>query len=189
MLLGIWIVFGLKAFIEPDKNIQNISNTYPIEPFSAELILITSAGQSTDAYIFHDMANDLHLNNRFMPEINTYDLREYSSVVFVVGYSEVGMMLNEVSYEEELKRIKKIIQTAEAELLPVVTAYVGSDERRSEKTDALLEYICSESDYILMTIDDANDPFIDRITKSRTIPITCVNNVDQLSMPLASIFK
>lgn len=189
IILGILIVFLLNDFIQSDKNIQSISNTYPIEPFSAELILITSAGQSTDAYIFHDMANDLHLNNHFMPEISTYDLRAYSSVVFVVGYSEVGMMLNEVTYEAEYKRITKILQTAEAEHLPVITAYLGSDERRSAKTDHLLQYICSESDYILMTGDNAQSPFIDTITDGGSIPITCVNEVDQLSMPLASIFK
>lgn len=189
ILLGILIVFLLNDFIQSDNTIQYISNTYPIEPFSAELILITSAGQSTDAYIFHDMANDLHLNNHFMPEISTYDLRAYSSVVFVIGYSEVGMMLNEVSYEEEYTRITKILQTAEAEQLPVITAYLGSDERRSEETDALLKYIASKSDYILMTSDNGKSPFIDTITENGSIPLTCVNEVDQLSMPLASIFK
>ncbi|MBN2899937.1 MAG: hypothetical protein JXO44_14300 [Clostridia bacterium] len=189
ILLGILIVFTVNDCITTEKKIQNISNTYPVEPFSAELLLITSAGQSTDAYIFHDIANNLHLNNHFMPEANTYNLRAYSSVVFVVGYSQVGMMLNEVTYEEEFKRVQKIVQTAQAEHLPIIATYLGGNERRSKETDALMEYVCSVSDYIVITADSDRGPFIDKITENGTIPITCVRTVDQISMPLAAIFK
>lgn len=189
MLLGIFIVFSINAILNFNKGYDNRGINYPLEPFSSEMMLITSAGQSTDAYIFHDLVNKLQLNNHFMPEANTYDLREYSSVVIVVGYSEVGMMLNDVIYKAEAKRIRKIIQTAEAENLPVIAAYLGGAERLNNETQTLLKSVCDEADYIIMTSDTDSGPLIKRLTNDGAIPITCVPTIDELSMALASIFK
>jgi len=189
IVTGMLIVFVINAVINPQVALQPIPNNYPLRPFSAEMILITSAGQSTDAYIFHDIANDYHLNNHFMPEVDTYDLRAYSSIVFVVGYSDVGMMLNDVTYASEVKRIRKILQTAEAEQLPVVVTYLGGDARRSPKTDALLELVCNAADFIILTTDQEQSEFTNALTNNGSIPMTAIQNVDQLSIPLASIFK
>jgi len=189
IFVGIVIVFSINTILNFNKGYNSNTINYPLDPFSAELLLITSAGQSTDAYIFHDIINKLQLNNHFMPEANTYDLREYSSVVIVVGHSEVGMMLNDVLYQAEVKRIRKILQTAEAEQLPVIAAYLGGDERLSNETQSLLKSVCDEADYIIMTSDTDKGPLIKRLTNDGQTPITCVPTIDQLSMTLASIFK
>lgn len=186
---GILLVFVINALFSLKTPAKSVFNEYPVTPFSSELLLITSAGQSTDAYIFHDMANDLHLNNHFMPEADTYDLSEYSALVIVVGYSGVGMMLNDVTYEEEVKRLQKLIHHGKAELMPVIITYLGGDERRNEWTDKLLMSVTKRADYIIMTTQEGDSTFVRGLTQGKDIPITTVSSVKDLSMPLVSIFK
>lgn len=189
MAVGILIVFVLNALFSIRMPDVPVSSEYPVAPFSSEMILITSAGQSTDAYIFHDIANDLHLNNQFMPEANTYDLSDYSALAIVVGYSDIGMMLNDVTYDEEVKRLKKLIHHGKAELMPIIVTYLGGDARRNEKTDALLKEVSEEADYIIMTTDYPESVFIKELTANGQTPITTVTNVKDLTMPLVSIFN
>jgi hypothetical protein len=189
MAFGMLIVFVTNAIFSIEPPEQTMRNEYPASPYSSEMILITSAGQSTDTYIFHDIANDLHLNNQFMPEADTYDLSAYSALVIVVGYSEVGMELNEVTFDEELKRVEKLIHHGQAELMPIIVTYLGGDERRDEMTDKLLLSLSEKADYIIMTTSNADSYFIRAMTREGEIPITTVSTVKDLNIPLKSIFN
>lgn len=189
MAVGILIVFVLNALFSIRMPDIPVSSEYPAAPYSAEMILITSAGQSTDAYIFHDIANGLQLNNQFMPEANTYNLSDYSALAIVVGYSEIGMMLNDVTYDEEVKRLKKLIHHGRAELMPIIVIYLGGNARRNEKTDALLKEVAGQADYIIMNTYSPESPFIKELTHNGQVPITTIRTIKDLTMPLVSIFN
>ena len=153
------------------------------------MILITSAGQATDSYILQDLANELRLNNLFMPETTSLEIENLSAVVISVGYSELGLSLHDRSFNDEYSRIRDLIEDAKETDLPIVTVYVGGKERRNRKTDVLLSLACSNSTYIITTSAGNYDNFISDITKENSIPISYVENIKDLSKPLASIFR
>lgn len=81
-------------------------------PIAKTPIAIISAGQSTDSYIIHDISNQLMLRSFFMPQARDTDLKEVNTIVFVIGYSSLGMKLQNISYEEEIERIDKLLEKA-----------------------------------------------------------------------------
>jgi hypothetical protein len=188
-LLGMAIVFGIYGFFRPDSTQVIQENTFIDAPFSANMLLISSAGQSTDAYVFHDLANKLHLNNHFMPEADMTDVEKYSAAVIVVGYSEVGMMLNDRQYDEELSRVLSLIKRFKEQDRPVVTAFIGGSDRRNKKTDALLETICHESDYVILNSHDMDRRFVDLLSEEGDIPLSEVDSIEQVSLSLAFLFR
>lgn len=189
ILIGIALVFSIYGFFRPIEEVARTSNTFIDAPFSADMLLITSAGQSTDAYVFHDLANKLHLNNHFMPEADLEDVEKYSTAIIVVGYSEVGMMLNDMTYEEELERLTTLTEKFKEANKPVVTAFIGGPDRRSKKTDSMLESICNASDFIILNSHDMDRTLVETLSAKGEIPVSEVDTIDQVSMSLAFLFR
>ncbi len=158
-------------------------------PIAEEMLLITSAGQSTDTYIVKDIANKLMIHNYFMPQGTDLDLEDIKSIVFVVGYSDIGEKLHELTVKEELERVKSLLTLAHKEDITLITVYIGGKQRRSKETDLLLSEIGRYSDYIIGTTDGDFDHFISTIAKDNDIPITLVNEITDISEPFASAFR
>ena len=189
VLLGIAIVFAVYGFFKPEPKPQGTDNTFVDAPFSADMLLISSAGQSTDAYVFHDLANKLHLNNHFMPEADLTDVDKYSAAVIVIGYSEVGMMLNDRSYDEELSRVLNLIDHFKEEKRPVIAAFIGGADRRSKSTDGLLQAICHASDFAILNTHDMDREFVRLLSEDGDIPVSEVDSIEQVSLSLAFLFR
>ena len=125
MILGITIVFSINAIMKNSTHEHQLQSSYLINPISDKMILITSAGQATDSYILQDLANELRLNNLFMPETSSLEIENLSAVVISVGYSELGLSLHDRSFNDEYSRIRDLIAKARENDLPIVTVFVG----------------------------------------------------------------
>lgn len=158
-------------------------------PIAKEMLLITSAGQSTDTYIIKDIANKLMIHNYFMPQGTDLDLEDINSIAFVVGYSEIGEKLHDISIEEELERVQSLLTLAHKEDITLITFYIGGKQRRSKETELLLLEIGTHSDYIISTTDGDFDEYISTLAKENNIPITLVNEITDISEPFASAFR
>lgn len=159
------------------------------KPIAKEYALITSAGQSTDAYIVNDIANQLMIHNYFMPQAKESDLEGINTVVLVVGYSPFGEKLHSMTFEEEKKRVSELLEKSRKSDLVVVTVYIGGEERRGRENDELLELICPYTDYLIGTKESNRDGFLAELAKGSKIPLTLVSDVNDISEPLASAFR
>lgn len=159
------------------------------KPIAKQPIVITSAGQSTDTYIIRDISNQLMLRSYFMPQAKETDLRDVSTVVFVVGYSSLGVKLQNITYEEEKLRIKKLLSKAEEDGLTVITVLVGGERAQDKKTEELIELIGSNADYLLAIKDSYHLKTLTKLAKEKDIPLTLVNEAAALSGPFASAFR
>lgn len=158
-------------------------------PIAKEYALITSAGQSTDAYIINDIANKLMVHNYFMPQARDTDLEGINTLVIVAGYSPVGEKLNGTSYDSEKLRIKALISKAKEKNLCVVTVYISGKERRDKNTDELLAMIVPVTNYLIGTKDSNEDSFLSALAKKNGIPLTLINGVNNITEPFASAFR
>lgn len=158
-------------------------------PIAKEYVLITSAGQGTDAYIINDIANKLMIHNYFMPQAKGTDLEGVNTLVFVVDYSPLGEKLHGISYDDEKKRITELLKKSKEKNLIVITIYIGGKERREKKTDELLRLISTETDYLIGTKESNSDNFLSELAKNSRIPLTLINRVNDISEPFASAFR
>lgn len=158
-------------------------------PIAKEYALITSAGQSTEAYIIYDVANKLMIHNYFMPQAKDTDLNGINTLVIVVGYSPLGEKLNDISYSDEKKRINGILSKAKEKGLTVLTVYIGGKERRDKYTDELLSLICPSTNYLIGTKESDDDGLLSELAKNSGIPLTLINGVNNISEPFVSAFR
>lgn len=159
------------------------------QPIAKAPIVITSAGQSTDSYIIRDISNQLMLRSYFMPQAKENDIKDIQTIVFVVGYSSLGVKLQNITYEEEKRRIEKLLQKAEEDNLTVIAVVLGGERFHVQKTEELIRLICIDSDYIIGLKDSCHEGILHELAKSKDIPLTLVNEVKAFSEPFASAFR
>lgn len=190
MLIAFLIFFIASGTILEKKRDTNILLLPSLpRPIAKEYVLITSAGQSTDAYIISDVANKLMIHNYFMPEAKERDLEGVNTLVFVVGYSSLGKKLHDISYEEEKKRIIELLKKSEEKNLVIITVYIGGKERCDKNTKELLSLICPKTNYLIGTKEANSAYFLSDLTKGSRIPLTLIDGVNGISEPFASAFR
>lgn len=159
------------------------------KPIAKEYALITSAGQSTDAYIVKDIANTLLIHNYFMPQASSDDLKGINTVIFVVGHSPFGKKLHGLDNEGEKKRITQILEASKKDNITVLTIYIGVKKHREKEVDEMLSLICPYTDYLISTKEADYDNFLSEIASKNKIPISLVSKVNNISEPFASAFR
>ncbi|HCJ56952.1 DUF6305 family protein [Lutispora sp.] len=157
-------------------------------PIAKTPIAIISAGQSTDSYIIHDISNQLMLRSFFMPQARDTDLKEVNTIVFVIGYSSLGMKLQNISYEEEIERIDKLLEKAKNEDLKVLTIVMGGGQL-DNRTEQMIRLIGSGTDYFIGLRKSGEESILIELTKDEDIPLTLVDKVNDIIEPFASVFR
>lgn len=158
-------------------------------PIAKELVLITSAGQSTDTYMIKDIANKLMIRNFFMPQANEIDLEDINSVIVVVGYSGIGEKLHEISFSDEKERVNKLLIAAEDKELPIIILHLGGNLRMDDKSYELLKLTAEKSDYIIGLLSANEKNKLSDLAEELGIPLTLVESVEDISEPFASAFR
>jgi len=159
------------------------------QPIANIPAVITSAGQSTDTYIIRDMANQLMIRSYFMPQASDMDIKDMNTIVFVVGYSSLGMKLQDISYESEKSRIEKLLERAAKDKLTVITIAIGGESAHEKKTEELLRLVGSSSDYFIGIRDSCNESILIELAKETEKPLTLVGEVKDITGPFASAFR
>lgn len=190
MLIAILVVFVKNFNLFQRKEDMNILLLPSLpRPIAREYALITSAGQSTDAYIVSDIANQLLIHNYFMPQAEVKDLGGINTVVLVVGHSPLGKKLHGIDAAGEKRRIKELLDKSKEEKLVVITVYIGGRQRREKETDELLDLICPYTDYLISTKESDEDNYLSELSKESKIPLTLVSEVKDIAEPFASAFR
>lgn len=185
----LFFLLGIAIILVPYELLrQNETGLYTDDfigaTFDNSLVIITSAGQSTDTYIVQNSANKIHLNHLFMPDANVEDLTDASTLVIVIGYSTLGLQLSEKDFDAEYKRVESLL----AQDIPIVAIYLGGDKRDSKNNRSLMALVSKKAD-LLMTISEKDNSYIEALSASNSLPVLYFDELKDLSKPLASIFR
>lgn len=186
--LIILLIFTNMTFVDKNKAIVFTLPELP-RPIAKAPVVITSAGQSTDSYIVRDISNQLMISSFFMPQAKYMDLKDINTVVFVVGYSSIGMKFQNISYDEEKERIQELLEESKNSELKVITIVLGGEHTHDKKTEELLRLIGTQSDYLIGLRESSKEGILTELAKEGNIPLTLVNGVNDISEPFASAFR
>lgn len=192
-VLPIMMLVPLLIFASMPFSSKSESKVFTIpglpRPIAEVPVVITSAGQSTDTYIIYDIANQLMLRSFFMPQASDTDIEDARTVVFAVGYSSLGLKLQGISYEDEKKRIEKLIKKAKGNNLTVITFVLGGEQPNDEKNEELLRLIGDKADYIIGLKGSYSEKTLADLAEKFNIPLTLVSKVKDISEPFVSAFR
>jgi len=186
-MLGIVIVSSIILILNNKQNTIQNQLTYLSQPIASEKVLITSAGQSTDTYIIKDVANDLLLENIFIPNAESSDLDGVKSVVIVVAHSYIGEFLHDIDYEDEYMRVQELVEDAQAKELPIIGVYIGGQMRNHKKTKQLIDLVFSSSSYNFFVGEDHN--LATQLSLETDVPMIYVDSMQQIKGPFSSLFR
>lgn len=158
-------------------------------PIAKEKALITSAGQSTDAYIIAEMANQLLINNTFLPRAKETDLVNKSSLVVIVGYSPTGLKAANITFQNEKDRLTHLLDRAVEQKMKVIVLHIGGKQRRNKWSDALLEMVVRRADYLIGVRSANYDGWFTKLSLQYNFPLTLVQDLGELKVPFTSIYR
>lgn len=158
-------------------------------PIASEPLLITSAGQSTDSYVIKDMTNALMLDNYFIPMASVDQLEGMDSVVLIIGYSEMGLRLNELTFDDEVERVQDILDEIDQSDLSLITFYLRGEGMLNQENETLLTMAAYYSDYLIVVDENGEDKAFLNIANRAGIPVTVVDSIKEVSEPYVSVFR
>lgn len=188
-LLTLLIIIVLFMLFPFDSNNKETAFRALPRPIGGEPLMITSAGQSTDIYIVKDIANKLMIDNYFMPLATAEQVNDVKSAVIVIGYSEVGIRLNDLDFQQEKKRVLGLINEIKQRDIALITVYLRGSRMLASENKELLELVIKYSDYLIVTEENGNNMYFEELAASADIPITIVDDVNEVSEPFVSVFR
>jgi len=116
----------------------------------------------------------------FHVEINT-DLEKfkkgtpYNTVIFAIGASLKGMGASGLTVEDEIKRLKNIINYCQEHDIFIIAVHVGGESKRGAKgsdNEKMIDTVTPQADYIIVVKDSNKDGRFTEISEQNEIPLT-----------------
>ncbi|QDP41231.1 DUF6305 family protein [Radiobacillus deserti] len=188
LLIMLSILFIWIPFPTPSKLLLNTYPNLPA-PIGKEKVLLTSAGQAIEGKIIENIADDLYLDNDFRPRALASDLYDYETIIMDIGYSSNALHKINREFEEEKTRMLTLLKEANATSKPVIITYISNAYRTDQHTETLLLQAIPYASYFI----GVKEPYLSRNIKSQLektdIPVTFVEQLDDLATPLNAAFR
>jgi hypothetical protein len=152
-------------------------------------ILITSAGQSADVKLVKMLAARQNLEASTVLMAEPSDLEGIATMVVVPGFSSKGLGAAGISQEDEMNRVKELVNIANSKGIPIILMHVGGNARRQGQSDAFNELIAKNSKHMIVVAQGDEDGFFTNISKEKNIPMEVVEKISDTGEPLSNLFK
>jgi len=99
----------------------------------------------------------------------------YKSIVFAIGASLKGMGASGLTIEDELKRLKGLIEYCEENDIFIIAVHAGGESKRGARgsnNEKMIDAIAPFADYIIAVQDSNKDGRFTNIAKEKGIPFS-----------------
>jgi len=152
-------------------------------------ILITSAGQSADVTLVSMLCKKLSLKAKAIPMAKISDLADAKTLVIVAGFSSKGLGAAGISREQELDRVKDIIEAAKKQKTPILMMHIGGKPRRGTQSDEFNQIAAQAADRMLVVKQGDEDKFFSDIAAKNKTSIDIIEKIVDAQKPLADYFQ
>jgi len=133
----------------------------------------------------------------FHVEINT-DLEKfpqgtpYRSIVFAIGASLKGMGASGLTIEDEIRRVKSIIDYCREKDIFIIALHVGGVSKRGAAggdNERMIDAVAPFADYLIVVEDSNRDERFTRISRKAGMPLTEVENALEIVGVFQQVFS
>jgi hypothetical protein len=151
-------------------------------------MVITSCGQSPDAYTVSLLSKRIKLEHTFDNVVKPETLKPGSTLVVVMGGSAKGLGEAGIDEKGEIARVAALLTKAKALKITIVAAHIGGESRRGPLSDKFIDPVASRADYFVVTEDGNKDGIFTRLSKSRGVPLVVVKQLVDVGKELRALF-
>ncbi len=151
-------------------------------------VLISSAGQSADVAIAGMLCKKLSLQAKSQPLAKPADLQGIGTLMVVSGFSTKGLGAAGVSKEQEMERVKALLDAAREKKIRVITLHIGGKARRGGQSDDFNRLAAEASERLIVVRTGDEDQFFSSLAAGKKIPIDLVDKISDAMQPLGKIF-
>ncbi len=151
-------------------------------------VLITSAGQSADVKLVKLLAKRNQINAETKLMAKSADLSGVKTVIIVPGFSSKGLGAAGISQEDEMNRVKELIEKANEMNIPIVMMHIGGKARRGGQSDDFCQLVAENSKYMIVIEQGNEDDLFTNIAKEKNVTIKEVEKISFATAPMKAIF-
>jgi hypothetical protein len=151
-------------------------------------VVITSCGQSPDAFMVKILCGRAKLKVSYDALLKADTLKDFKSLMVVMGGSAKGLGEAGIDEKEELERVKNVLARAKEQKTQIFGLHVGGEARRGPLSAKFVELASPRSDYLIVTEDGNKDGYFTKLSKDKKIPLMVVKDTKELGELLKKIF-
>ncbi len=186
MVTKIFLVVAIILFVP----LMSISAEEPEnEILLHEPFLVTSAGQSLDAYLVKAAFDKLGVKSDLETIAYADDLEGFNQIIIVGGFSHKGIASAGLSFLDEIERVSQILEKAEEISMPIIFIYLGTFFLGDSREVNLIEVITPLASQIIVYVECSGPlSYIYEVAEKNDIPVSHINDVNDLSEEFSRIF-
>jgi len=166
-----------------------VINTSAIAQKYEQPILISSAGQSADVKLVKMLAQKQKLNSTTVLMAKPSDLKGIKTLIIVPGFSSKGLGAAGVSQQEEMERVNGLITAANELKIPIIMVHIGGNARRKGQSDVFNQQVALNSKSMIVVKQADEDKFFTDIASGKKTPLTLVDKISEVEIPMGNLFK
>ncbi|MBW7888155.1 MAG: hypothetical protein H3C35_07330 [Bacteroidetes bacterium] len=151
-------------------------------------ILITSAGQSADVTMAGMLCKKAKLDAKTINRAKASDLLGIKTLIIVPGFSSKGLGAAGISREQEMDRVKEVIEAAQKQKINILMLHIGGKPRRGAQSDDFNKLAAEVSKEMIVVKQGDEDQFFSKIAEQKKIKIELVDKIAEALKPLTDAF-
>jgi hypothetical protein len=153
-------------------------------------VMITSCGQSPDAFILKVMCDRIKVKVSYRNLLTANDLKEFKTLMVVMGGSAKGLGEAGIDEREELERIQGVLAKAKAEKMQIIGVHLGGEARRGPLSDGFIKAAAPQCDSLIVMEDGNKDGYFTKISQDKKkLPLTLFKDTNKMKDALKNAFK
>jgi hypothetical protein len=152
-------------------------------------VLISSAGQSADVKLVQMLVQRQKLDSKTVLMATPDDLKGVKTLIIVPGFSSKGLGAAGVSQQQELDRVKSLINSANSLKIPIILVHIGGNARRQGQSDAFNKLVGENSKHMIVVRQGDEDGFFTQISKNLKLPLVLVDKISETEAPIGVLFN
>jgi hypothetical protein len=158
------------------------------KPKAAQPVLVTSLGQSLDAFQVQLAVRRAGIKFKYDPHAEVDQLDGVKTLFLAVGASLKGFGDAGITIKDELARASHLLDAAKSRNIMIVVLHMGGEERRDPLSNQLIELTAPRAQRLIIRDDSDADGLFAKIAQDNKIPLATIDGVTSLKQPLQEMF-
>ncbi|MCP2620129.1 DUF6305 family protein [Candidatus Aminicenantes bacterium AC-334-K16] len=158
-------------------------------PHFSSPAIITSAGQSAEVQLAAVIAKRAGLEATLIKMATPADLKGTKTLILVLGASLKGLGAAGLDMNQEIDRVKSLLQACQEKKIPIICLHLGGESRRGELSDKIINLFLPQANLALAVRSGNQDDLFTTICQKNNIPLILLERASEGVTYFKEIFQ